>query len=215
MDGINTTLTGKQNAKVWEYSEQTNKHTTYHTIIVTKQRFTHEAQIKDAGQAMRQRTDLSLKEVNSVSTYFGLSRNLVATILMALLAALFLVVAIAALATDSSVAIAVVMLVLAILFVVLAILIYKKIKPSFTLEIETIIRNGLLKQSTLSYGNTAVTLDKKKPSLLTYLFMTVVFPIGIIYLLTRKSKGGKYKFIMAPEVGNEIVDTLGAFLMDE
>ena len=202
-------------SKTWQYTEQTNKHTTHHTITLTKQRFTHEAQIKEAGQAMRQRTDLSLKEVNSVSTYFGLSRNLVATILMVVLAVISVAAAIILLANEAPAVVGIIFFVLAILFGVVAFLIYKKIKPSFTLEIETIIRNGLLKKATLSYGNATVNLDKKKPSPIACLFMIIIFPVGIIYLLTRNNKGGKYKFIMDPEVGNEIVDTIGAFLMDE
>ena len=63
-------------SKTWEYTEIANKHVINHTITLTKDRFTHESKINEAAQEMRQRTDVSLKNVNSVNTYYGLTRNI-------------------------------------------------------------------------------------------------------------------------------------------
>lgn len=188
-------------SRTWNYTEVTNKHVTHHTITITKDRFTHESEIKETAQAMRQRTDLSLKNVNSVTTYYGLSRNLIGAIIAAIFAVLFLVVAIVGFASDEDmVVLGVVGLIASIIMALAAYLIFKRIKPSFILEIETIITNGILKTTSLSYGNATIDLGKKK---------------GIFSFLFKRNKSTKYKFEMDPAVGNSIVDTIGPFLFDK
>ena len=177
----------------------TNKHVTHHTITLTKDGFTHESEIKETAQAMRQRTDLSLKNVNSVTTYYGMSRNIIGTIILALLSVLFVIVAIVGFANDTA-AVGVVGLIASIIMALVAYLIFKRIKPSFILEIETIITNGILKTTSLSYGNATIDLGKKK---------------GIFSFLFKRNKSAKYKFEMDPAVGNSIVDTIGPFLFDK
>ncbi len=185
--------------KTWQYNEVTNKHVTHHTITLTKDRFTHEAQINETAQAMRQRTDVSLKNVNSVNTYYGLSRNVIGAVIAGVMAALFFIIAIIGL-TGETKAIGIVGLVFSLGFALIAYLIFKKIKPSFVLEIETIINNGILSSTSLAYGNATVNLGKKK---------------GLLSFLFKRKRSNKYKFEMDPVVGNDIVDTIGPFLFDK
>ncbi len=201
--------------KTWCYSEKNNKHVTNHKLTVSKNRFTHEAQVKEASQAMKQRTDISLKNVNSVNAYYGLSRNIRGTIIAALIAVLAFIGAIAMFASESTV-VGVVLIVVAALLGLLAWLIYRTIKPAFILEIETLLPPGTAKNNAFAYGSATVSFGKKHHSAFFYLMLVVVWPIGIVYLLTHsRAKGNKYKFEMSPEVGNEIVDTLGAFLIEK
>lgn len=185
-------------SKTWQYKEITNKHVTNHTITLTKDRFTHESQINEAAQAMRQRTDVSLKNVNSVSTYFGLTRNIIGAIIAGIFSLLFFVVSIIGFSNDTTV-LGIIGLVLCFGLAFVAYLVYKKIKPSFVLEIQTIINNGILDTTSLSYGNATMNLSKKKG----------------IFSLFKRNKSNKYKFEMDPAVGNDIVDTIGPFLFDK
>ena len=203
------------NSKTWTFSEKTNKHVTNHKITVTKQRFTHEAEFTKASQSMRQRVDVSLKNVTAVDAYYGLSRNIRAVIILIALAAVSFIGAIAMFTSEGLAAGGAVLLVVAALFVLIAWLVYRKIKPAFFLEIDTHIPAGSVKNNTLSYGSASSTIGKKRHSLIFYLFLIVFWPIGVLYVLTHRSKGSKYVFEMAPEVGNEIVDTIGAFLIEE
>lgn len=187
-------------SKTWNYSEVTNKHVTHHTITLTKDRFTHESEIKETAQAMRQRTDISLKNVNAVTTYYGLSRNLVGAIIAAVFAVLFLIIAIVGFTSEEMTVLGVVGLIFALILALVAYLIFKRIKPSFYLEIETVINNGILRNTSLAYGNATINLGPKK---------------GIFSFLFRRNKSTKYKFEMDPAVGNNIVDTIGPFLFDK
>ena len=187
-------------SKTWNYSEVTNKHVTHHTITLTKDRFTHESEIKETAQAMRERTDVSLKNVNAVTTYYGLSRNIVGAIIAAVFAVLFLVIAIIGFASEDMVVIGVIGIILCLVLALVAYLIFKKIKPSFYLEIETVINNGILRNTSLAYGNANINLGPKK---------------GLFSFLFKRNKSTKYKFVMDPAVGNDIVDTIGPFLFDK
>lgn len=204
------------NSKTWAYSEKNNKHVTKHKITVTKNRFTHEAEISEAAQAMRQRVDISLKNVTSVNAYYGLSRNIRAVIILVLLAVVSLIGgAVAMFSGKALVGIGVAVIVLAALFGFIAWLVYRKIKPAFVLEIDTVLPAGTVKSNALEYGSASTKIGKKRHSLIFYLFLIVFWPLGVLYVLTHRSKGNKYVFEMSPEVGNEIVDTIGAFLIEE
>ena len=212
MEDITNTIQEELTTRTWNYSEKNNKHVTYHTITVNKKRFTHEAEVKEAAQAMRQRTDISLNNISAVSTYFGLSRNIVAVVLCVIFAVLSLVLGIVGFSKDVAV-LGVIGLILFIGLLIIAYFVYKMIKPAFVLELETYIPQSTLRKHSLSYGNASVDFSKKKHSPVFYVFLVVFFPAGIIYLLTRGNKN-KYKFVMDPEVGNNIVDTIGPLLMD-
>lgn len=217
MEETTYTSQTEQSCKTWSYSEKTSKHTTHHTISVTKERFTHEAQIKESSKAMRQRTDLSLKNVNSVYSYFGYSKNIIGAVILAIIALVSLIGGFASIANNT--AIGVVLIIVALLFAVLAVIVYRRLKPAFILEIETVIPSGTLKQSKLSYGSASLDLSKTKHSPLFYLLLIVAWPVGIIYLIYRllltPGKSNKYRFLMDAEVGNEIVDTIGAMLIEK
>ena len=212
MEEITTTIQEELSTRTWNYTEKTNKHVTHHTITVNKKRFTHEAEIKEASQAMRQRTDISLNNVSAVSTYYGLSRNLAAVMICIAFAVAFFILGIVGFVKEAAV-LGVIGLILFALMLVIAYFVYKMIKPAFVLELETYIPQSTLRKHSLSYGSASIDFSKKKHSVIFYVFLIVFFPIGIIYLLTRNTKT-KYKFVMEPEVGNNIVDTIGPLLLD-
>lgn len=203
------------NSKTWTFTEKTNKHVTQHKVTVTKNRFTHEAQFTKASQSMKQRVDVSLKDVTAVDAYYGLSRNIKGAIILAVIALFAFIGAIFMFTKEGGVGSGAALIVVAALFVLFAWLVYRKIKPAFFLEIDTHIPAGTVKSNALSYGSANSTIGKKRHSLIFYLFLVVIWPLGVLYVLTRRTKGSKYVFEMSPEVGNEVVDTIGAFLIEE
>ena len=207
-------------SKTWNYVEKQNRHVTHHTISICGKRFSHQAEVREASQAMKQRTDFNLDNVKSVNSYYGLSRNMAAVIICALIAVIAIVAAIgvfagsAASGEEEMAPVAFVFVIIAALFGVLAFFIYKKIKPAFILEIETVIPMGQIVSNRFAYGSATVDFGKKKHSPIFYLFLIVCFPVGIIYLLT-KNKSNKYIFEMDEATGMEIVDTIGAYLIKD
>jgi len=210
--------------KSWSFTEKNNKHTTYHTFTIQGKRFSHQAELKEASQSYRQRTDFNLDNVYAVNSYYGVTRNLVGTIILAILAVLSLIVSIMNFVgggdTGPSYAEAefpvmgVVFLVVAAVLGVIAYFVYKSIKPSFILEIQTVIPKGQLDTQNFTYGTPSVNFGKKAMNPLLAIVLIVLWPIGIIYLLTQ-AKGNKYKFEMDEATGLEIVDTIGAHLIKE
>ncbi len=201
-------------SKTWTYTEKLNKHVTHHTLSIQGKRFSHQAEIKEASQMMRQRTDFNLDNVRAVNSYYGLSRNIVLTIILAILALAGLVLAVVGIAGDAGIALLIVGLVVAAVFALLAVLVYRKTKPAFILEIETAVPMGETKTNSFAYGSASINFGKKRHSFLFYIFLIVLFPIGILYLLFH-SKGNKYKFAMDAETGLDIVDTIGQYLIKE
>ena len=221
--------------KSWSFTEKNNKHTTYHTFTIQGKRFSHQAELKEASQSYRQRTDFNLDNVYAVNSYYGVTRNLVGTIILAILAVLSLIVSIMNFVgggdTGSSYdpyysyyepspaeaefpVMGVVFLVVAAVLGVIAYFVYKSIKPSFILEIQTVIPKGQLDTQNFTYGTPSVNFGKKAMNPLLAIVLIVLWPIGIIYLLTQ-AKGNKYKFEMDEATGLEIVDTIGAHLIKE
>ena len=205
---------GEKLYKSWQYTEKYNKHETHHTLSIQGKRFTHTAEIKEASQAMKQRTDFNLDNVRQVNSYYGLSRNIVAVVLLVLLAIACFALVIAGFAGEMM-PLGFVGLVLVALFILLAVLVYKRIKPAFILEIETAVPMSTLTTNAFAYGSATVNFGKKKHSPLFYLILVVLWPIGILYLLFGRKGGNKYKFIMDPETGMDIVDTIGSYLIQE
>lgn len=229
---VNSEATEAKLCKTWSFTEKNNKHTTYHTFTIQGKRFSHQAELKEAAQSYRQRTDFNLDNVYAVNTYYGVTRNLVGTIILAILAVLAAILAIANFvggansgpsygsyyeptpASAEFPIMGVVFLVVAAALAFFAYLVYKKITPSFILEIQTVLPKGERATQNFTYGTPSVNFGKQATNPLLAIVLIVLWPIGILYLLTH-AKGNKYKFEMDEATGLEIVDTIGAHLIKE
>ena len=202
--------------KTWNFVEKQNRHVTHHTFSICGKRFTHQAEIKEASQAMKQRTDFNLDNVKTVNSYYGLSRNIALVVILAVIAAFALIFALVGIGTggEEAAPVSIVFIIIAALLGVVAFLVYKKIKPAFILEIETVIPKGQIVSNRFAYGSATINFGKKKLNPIFYLFLIVCFPIGIIYLLTH-NKSNKYIFEMDEATGMEIVDTIGEYLIKD
>ena len=199
--------------KTWSFIEERNKHVTHHTFTIKGKRFSHQAELKELSQSYKQRTDFNLDNVYAVNSYYGVTRNLVAAIILAVLAVISVIFAIVNFVNEV-VAAGIALLVVGALFALFAYLAYKKITPSFVLEIQTVIPRGQLDIQNFTYGTPSVSFGKKAITPIQALVLVVLWPLGILYLLTR-SKGKKYKFKMDEQTGLDIVDTIGAYLIKE
>ena len=85
---VNSEATEEKLSKTWSFTEKNNKHTTYHTFTIQGKRFSHQAELREAAQSYRQRTDFNLDNVYAVNSYYGVTRNLVGTVILAILAAI-------------------------------------------------------------------------------------------------------------------------------
>ena len=232
---VNSEATEAKLCKSWSFTEKNNKHTTYHTFTIQGKRFSHQTELKEAAQSYRQRTDFNLDNVYAVHSYYGVTRNLVGTIILAVLAVVSAILAIVnfvgggdshspydsyyKVAPDPAPAefpvAGVIFLVIAAALAFFAYLVYKKIKPSFILEIQTVIpNNGKIIPQNFTFGTPSVNFGKQAMNPLLMIVLIVLWPIGILYLLTQ-AKGNKYKFEMDEATGLEIVDTIGAYLIKE
>ena len=205
---------GSSPSKSWSFTEENKKHVTYHTFTIAGKRFSHQAEVREAAHSYRQRTDFNLDNVNSVNSYYGLSRNVVGTAILAILAVAGFAGGIYGLFSDMGPA-SFAILAVGALFALFSYLTYKNASPSFMLEIETVVPQGQLKKQSFAYGNADASFGKKGPGLIGGLFLLIFFPIGILYLISRSNKGNKYKFKMDEQTGLEIVDTIGARLIEE
>ena len=212
---VNSEATEAKLSKTWSFTEKNNKHTTYHTFTIQGKRFSHQAELREAAQSYRQRTDFNLDNVYAVNSYYGVTRNIVGTVILAILAALAAIAAIVNLANEGDMPITIGAFVVAAALGFFAYLVYKKIKPSFILEIQTVLpNNGKIDAQNFTFGTPTVNFGKKALNPLLVIMLIVLWPIGIIYLLTQ-AKGNKYKFEMDEATGLEIVDTIGAYLIKE
>ena len=209
---------GEKLCKSWSYTEKNKKTVTYHTLSIKGKRFSHLAEIKDPANTMRQRTDFNLDNVRSVNSYYGVSRNMGAVIIAAVIAALLLIASIIIFAAGEGGGniFAIVLLAIALICGVVAFFAYKNIKPTFILEIETVVPMGQITTNSFSYGNADVNFGgKKKISILKIVLSIIFLPITIIAFLFKSKNNNKYKFEMDVETGNDIVDTIGAYLIEE
>lgn len=138
--------------KEWSYTEKNEKCTIKHTLSLTKDRLVHRAENNESKQAVKQRTDIALRNVHSVNASYGYTRNLGLAVLLGILSFLALVGGIVCMTQELPAAIFVVLFVVAVGFGVGAYLVYRKVKPSFVLEICTI---GTITSDLLAYGNSA------------------------------------------------------------
>lgn len=205
MEEVINTQKAPEAAKTWSYTEKTRKHTVHHTISVTKDRFTHESQVDELSQKMRQRSDVRLDNVNAVHTYFGYKRNILAIILCVLFAIASFIFMIHHFVSEQT-GFGFVFLILLVAFSLIIYFLFKK-RPSFVLEFETVIPYGTLCAKKLAHGNpTIIDLGNKKRNPILAL---ITWPLHFF------ARSGVYKLEMPIEVGNEIVDTIGAFLIEK
>ena len=210
---MNENVTPGQLYKEWNYTEKTNKTVTYHTLAIKGKKFSHVAEIKEASLTMRQRTDFNLDNVRSVTSYYGLTRNMASVIICAVIALIALIAAFPMLTGESTI-FGIIILAVAALFGFIAYLNYKNIKPTFTLEIETVVPMGQIATNSFAYGNANIGAKGGKFSIGKALIKLIFFPITILASIF-KSNVNKYKFEMDPEVGLDIVDTIGDYLIQE
>lgn len=187
--------------KTWNYTEKTKKHTINHTIILTKERYTHQTEINTASHAMKSRTDLRLKDIHSVDTFYGLSRNIG-------LAILLFVIALFGLIGGIVIEAVVVGLLIALIWAGLGVWVLLRVKPAFMLQINTIIR-GHIESNGVTHGNVSAAMGLKARA------GGIFGAIGHLFRSLFGIFRPKYKFKMPPEVGYDIVDTIGPFLFEE
>ena len=192
--------------KSWSYTEKTRKVTTDHTLIVSEKRLSHLVEAKSAATTSRQRTDIRLDHVYSVSSGYSISRNIPGIIIACLLIAAFAIISMICF-TNENTGLGVVFLILAAVFVWIAVIISRRIKPSFVLQIDTVLPRGQLVSNGFKYGNPQFTFGASAAKVAEKFFNAIRRLFG--------AKVRKYKFIMSPEVGNEIVDTIGAYLIKD
>ncbi len=178
--------------KTWEFTEKLNKHSVHHTLTLSENRLTHVSEVKEATQAMKQRRDIKLSDVRAVNTYYGKSKNIPLAILLGVLAFLSLVGGIIQLVNDAA-GVGVVLILLAGGFGFLAYLVYKSYKPSFVLEIDMYVSANKVINESLNYGSATLNFGKKG--------------------LLARFKPNTTKFVMDSETGNDIVNTLGEYLI--
>lgn len=199
--------------KEWNYTETTNKTVTYHTIALKGKKFSHVAEIKETSLTMRQRTDFNLDNVRSVNSYYGLTRNMASVIICAIIAVIAFIAAISML-TNENIVMGIIVLAIAGIFGFVAYLNYKNVKPTFTLEIETVVPMGQIATNSFAYGNANASIKGGKFNIGKALIKLIFLPFTIIGAIF-KSHVNKYKFEMDPEVGLDIVDTIGDYLIQE
>ena len=254
---VNETVFKPENTcyKTWHYREKNKKHTVEHTISVSKDRFTHRADMVESKVSIKQKTDINLRNVHSVNACYGSQRNIPLAILLALLALASLVLSIYLFSDDEG-TLGVVAIVAAITLGICAFIVFKTVKSAFYLEINTV---GAVTNSTLAYGNstgsgkTGANHKASTPKMfvgfaaiaalayyliqngdnLSYMIrhrepglIIPVVAIGIIiWAFSNKSNKAAnsasssettsgYKFEMDPETGNEIIETIGALIID-
>ncbi len=201
-------------SKTWHYSEKVNKHTKHHTLTISKDRITHQVDLNEHSQKMRHRTDIKFANVFAVRSYFGISKNIKAFIFFLLIALAGIALAITGLANEEN-ALLGSGIAAFVIFLIVAIIMFKKIKPAFMLEIQSYEPENPIKKNSLSYGSVKIDLSKKSPFLYYFLLVVFFIPFGLLYLLFFKGKGGtKYRFVMDEQIGFDVVDTVASILLD-
>ena len=113
-------------------------------------------------------------------------------------------------ADDDTAVVGIILLVLAAIFGIAAYFIYKRIKPTFVLEIDAVIPKGQLVNNGLRYGN---YIDQNSKKALTIVLAILFLPIFIIVALVKPR--GKYRFEMDEATGKDIVDTIGQYIIKD
>ena len=193
--------------KSWSYSEKTNKVETNHTISIKGNRFTHTAESKNFSNNVKYREDINLEHVYSVRSCYGQARNMLAVILLGILAAVALIASLVMFGDNDTTVVGVILILVAAGLGFLAYLMYKRIKPSFMLEINTVIPKGQLVSTNLMYGAPGVNFGPANPK--------NIFAVLFAPLLNLFKQRGRYRFEMDPATGNDIIDTIGEMLINK
>lgn len=208
----------KQNEeKSWSYTEKHNKHVTHHTLTIKGKRLTHTAEIKERAKAMKSRKDINLENVVSVNTFYGMSRNFVAVVILSLITAICVGMALTCVAmTGGFGAAAIACLIGAAIFLILAIIVAKQVKPTFFLEIKTVYR-GTIQDHSVSYGNVIEDKTGLAQQLIKFVIGLIFLPITIIYFIFKSAFGSKAKHIFAMDhkTGMDIVNTIGEYIIKD
>lgn len=201
----------------WCYTEKHNKHITHHTLTIKGKRLTHTTEIKERARAMKSRKDINLENVVSVNTFYGMSRNFVAVVILALFTIAFVGAALCGRIESGEFGVlSIVCLVCAIIFFVLAIIVSRKVKPTFFLEIKTVYR-GTIQDHSVSYGNVVEEKSGLAQQLIKFVIGLVLLPLTILYLVIKSIFSGKAKhvFAMDHKTGMDIVNTIGDYIIKD
>ena len=200
--------------KSWSFTEKFYgivKKEVAHKISIDGKRFSHTTETKTATTTVHSRDDFSLDNVYSVKSYYSVARNVAATVILAIFAVLSAITSIIMFAADDDTAVVgIILLVLAAIFGIAAYFIYKRIKPTFVLEIDAVIPKGQLVNNGLRYGN---YIDQNSKKALTIVLAILFLPIFIIVALVKPR--GKYRFEMDEATGKDIVDTIGQYIIKD
>ena len=242
----------------WEYCEKSEKNTIYHKISVTKDRFTHQSENKNAKTSRKEKMDISLTNIHSVRTSYSHSRNVPLVVFLSIMAFIVLAGAVVTFLCKMPF-LAIGIAAAAVALTVVTIKVYMKTKTSFVLEINTY---GTITCDTLSYGHAHLSNTQSKKKRSSPLLVIALFAVSIAFMIptvftnytpdnefmsfiyrnrrnfqlilfadavlsmighviqtlkdNRKSAAGaKYKFEMTPEVGYDIVESIGSLIMDK
>lgn len=173
--------------KTWTYSEKNKKHKVNHTIVVTNKRFIHNTELNEAKQALKNRTEISIKSIKAVNAVYAKNKKFGGAIFTLLLALAGIAVGVLGLfkviALESYINYAA--LGAGALFLLISIILFFRKKIAFGLAIDYGASENTY---AINHGKVVIdTSDKKK-----------------------KKKKSSAKFTLSPEVANEIVDIIGA-----
>ena len=173
--------------KVWHYTEKNEKNVIHHTLSLTKDRLIHRAESAQSKHSTKQRTDIALKNVHSVNASYGYARNVGLAMFLGIMSFLCLVAGIV-LFIKNIAAIGGALLGATVIFGIAAFLVYKKVKPSFVLEICTI---GAITSDLLAYGNSVKSVTKQHGKFPFFrLFFIIALGVGTFFLI-RTGKVGE------------------------
>lgn len=178
--------------KTWTYSEKNKKHKVDHTIVVTNKRFIHNAELNEAKQSFKDRTELSVKQIKAVNAFYGKNKKFFGAILCLLIAIASIGYGVfsAYQAEWNFGTIHYVLAGVGVLFLIISIILFCRKKISFGLAIDY---GASENPYAISYGKVTIdTSDKKKK---------------------KRKKKSTYKFTLTQEVANEIVDIIGALIV--
>jgi len=183
----------KRTYRVWHYKVEKNRHEIKHTICIHDGVFTHVTEMDELGQTMKQREDVRIEDVCSVTSYFGISRNIGLVILLGLLGVLGIVGGIVMMCM-TAVKLGLIALLFGLIMGGLAYLVFRCVRASFILEFDTVIPRGTLKNTELAYGNAVISTRRTR--------------------FSQFWRRRRYKLYMPVEVGNDIVESIGELLIN-
>lgn len=166
--------------KTWSYTEKNEKNVIHHTLSLTKDRLIHRAESAQSKHSTKQRTDIALKNVHSVNASYGFARNVGLAIFLGVMSFIFLTAGIV-LFIKNITAIGAAALAVGVIFGIVAFFVYRKVKPSFVLEICTV---GTVTSDLLAYGNSVKSVTKQHGRFPIFrLILIVALGVGAFFLV--------------------------------